>query len=234
MTRILCIDASTEACSVAIKNGSDIIDRYQLAPRQHASLILPHVEELLREAGICLNELDAVACNIGPGAFTGIRIAVSIAQGLAFGASLPAIAVSSLENLAFVGKNQKPQIDVWVCAIDARMNEVYFAVFEMINGEISRIVEECVIAPEKIDWSSIIENLQGKRLGLIGSGWNAYPDQMMKNEIIRASELTENGFPSARQSLEIAHKKLSKGEEIEAKDLQPLYLRNNVAEKKKA
>lgn len=233
MTKILCIDASTEACSVAIKNGSEVIDKYQLAPRKHAALILPQVKELLQEAGINLNELDAIACNIGPGAFTGIRIAVSIAQGLSFGASIPSIAISSLESLAHVGKSRKPEIDVWICAIDARMNEVYFAVFELNNGDILRRFDECVIAPEKIDWDSIIEKLEGKKLGLIGSGWSAYPDQMLKNEIINSSIQVENEYPSARHSLDIASKKLSDGEAIEAKDLQPMYLRNNVAEKKK-
>ncbi len=82
MAKFLSIDASTEACSVALQNGDEITERYQLAPRQHANLLLPMVEELLAESQLSINQLDALACQVGPGAFTGIRIAVSGAQGL--------------------------------------------------------------------------------------------------------------------------------------------------------
>jgi len=234
MSKILSIDASTEACSVALQSGDEILDKYQIAPRQHAGLILPQVEELLIEAGLQLNQLDAICCNIGPGAFTGIRIAVSIAQGLAFGADIPAIPISSLENLAFVGRSHNQEINHWLCAIDARMNEVYFAGFGLENKNVTRIKEETVIAPQLINWNALLEQVGSEKVGLVGSGWEAYKEDMFTNSNIQQFHLVEDGFPNARFSLEIAVKKLKEREYLKAEELQPMYLRNNVAEKKKA
>ncbi|WP_413699336.1 tRNA (adenosine(37)-N6)-threonylcarbamoyltransferase complex dimerization subunit type 1 TsaB [Psychromonas sp. KJ10-10] len=101
---ILCVDTSTEACSVAILKQSDeqttIFDKYMFAPREHTVKILPTVESVLAEAKLAINDIDVVAYGRGPGSFTGVRIGISIAQGLAFGIEKPMVGVSTLQAMA--------------------------------------------------------------------------------------------------------------------------------------
>ncbi len=233
MTRILAIDASTEACSVALYNKGEITERYQVAPRQHANLLLPQIEDLLSDSCLPLGQVDAIACNIGPGAFTGIRIAVSVAQGLAFGADLPAISLSSLCNLAYTGAQVKPELTHWITAIDARMDEVYFAAYHISNDGENCIHREEVVKPEEIDWQNIRSALQNQTVGLIGSGWHAYAEIMLEKYMLGESVLVENTFPRASAAFPQAIRLFSKGEVSSAEALQPSYLRNQVAEKKK-
>lgn len=232
MSKILAIDASSEACSVALLNGSDITDKYQIAPREHAKLLLPMVEELLAQSQLSLSQLDAIACHVGPGAFTGIRIAVSVAQGLAYGVNIATIGLSSLANLAINGynKNAKKQ---WLCAIDARMSEVYFAGYQMTQqGSIELISPEIVVAPNVIDFSQLKQQFDFSQVGLIGSGWEVYADQMFCHGL-QESQFIANAYPSAKYGLKQAEEYLNQGITLKPEALQPVYLRNNVAKKSK-
>lgn len=235
MSKILSIDASTEACSVALLNGKEATDSYELAPRQHAKRLLPMIEDLLSKSQIGLNQLDAIACNVGPGAFTGIRIAVSVAQGLAYGAGLPTISLSSLANLAALGyaktmTNNKPKTD-WLCAIDARMSEVYFAAYKIEAGLPVLIETEMVIAPESIDFSLYQSEFSFEQMGLIGNAWPEYSEALY-NGVITDDLLLPDCLPSAIHSLKQAEEMLQTGKVLSPELLQPTYLRNNVAIKK--
>lgn len=236
MSKILSIDASTEACSVALKYGDSHIERFQIAPRQHANLVLPMVDELLAESQLTLSQLDAIACGVGPGAFTGIRIGVAIAQGLAYAASLPTIAVSSLASLA-QQVWQEEGADICLSAIDARMNEVYFGVYRKNAGGIAEpIQDEMVIAPQLIDVPALVEILtkqdaENTSNFRIGSGWAAYEDIFAEIGLGSGIHL-ENRFPSAAGGLDIAKFKWESQQILAPHDLQPVYLRNNVAKKK--
>ncbi|WP_196138068.1 tRNA (adenosine(37)-N6)-threonylcarbamoyltransferase complex dimerization subunit type 1 TsaB [Aliikangiella sp. G2MR2-5] len=242
MTRILALDASTEACSVALYNRGEVTEFYKLAPREHAKLLLPRVEMLLADSGLTLTQLDAIACNLGPGAFTGIRIAVAVAQGLAFGAQLPTIGISSLENMAYTGFSQasvssntgQNSNKHWICAIDARMNEIYMAAYSVsTEGKANCIFEPCVISPEAVDWSKIGNQESRARFNLIGSGWQAYQDQLFSDESgLTPSFLFADGYPRAKHSLQLAVKRFNANEVSQPNELQPVYLRNNVAKKK--
>ncbi|MDH5629803.1 MAG: tRNA (adenosine(37)-N6)-threonylcarbamoyltransferase complex dimerization subunit type 1 TsaB [Gammaproteobacteria bacterium] len=226
MANILSIDASTEYCSVALMCGNEVIEDCRNIPKAHALHLLPMVEKLLVESSISLQSLDAIACNIGPGAFTGIRIAVSAAQGLCYGADLPAIPVSTLANLAIQAFNQKDEIKQCLSAIDARMNEVYFARFNLNDNGLPQLIDkEMVIGPEKIALSSMISD--GSYL--IGNGWNAY-QEAFKNDDLSNFEIIQNSYPQAQYSLTIAKQAFDKNEVIKAEDLQPAYLRNNVVQ----
>ena len=231
MTKILAIDASTEACSVALLNGDEITERYQLAPREHAKLLLPMVDELLSDSDLRLSQLDAIACNTGPGAFTGIRIAVSVAQGLAYGANLPTIGLSSLANLALNGYDQSNK-QYWLTAIDARMNEVYFSAYQINNGEIVSVSTEEVIPPSEIKFGELLAKVDQNSLGLIGSGWQAYADGMFVQGLSKQL-LLEDNFPSAKYAFNEAKLALQNNKLLKPEDLQPTYLRNNVAKKAK-
>ena len=236
MPKILSIDASTEACSVALQYAGSRIERYQVAPRQHANLLLPLVDELLAESQLTLSQLDAIACHVGPGAFTGIRIGVAVAQGLAYAAALPTIAVSSLASLA---QQAWSEADSKVCisAIDARMNEVYFGVYRKNEQGIAQSIQlERVIAPQAIDMPALINLVKDEGIGeasvlKIGSGWAAYAEVFAEIGANFGIHIKDK-FPSAAAGLELALIDWQRQQLLAPEDLQPVYLRNNVAEKK--
>ena len=131
--KILAIETATEACSAALYNDGEIICRYELAPRKHTQLILPMMDAILEEAGVTRSSLDAIAFGRGPGAFTGLRIAVGIAQGLALAVDKPVIPISTLGAMAQQVLETTSNVinsaeAAFIPAIDARMGEVYWAI----------------------------------------------------------------------------------------------------------
>jgi tRNA threonylcarbamoyladenosine biosynthesis protein TsaB len=236
MTKILAIDSSTEACSVALQNNQQIVSRFEVAPRKHAELLLPMVNSILTEADISLSDLDAIGCCVGPGAFTGLRIAISVAQGLAYASQLPCIGVSSLQILATEAFNQSDAL-ICLASIDARMQEVYFAGFK--RGEQGVPIEvhsQQVIAAEKIELNSLLlteidtANSLSSNLIKVGTGWQDY--QYSATLDSAGSHLEQIKYPNAEMMLPIALAHFQNGELLKPEFLQPVYLRNNVAKKK--
>src|ERR1700723_308317 len=124
--RVLALDAATEACSVALLSGDELTSRFAEGGRSHAQQVLDMVQAVLAEAQVSLSMLDGIAASIGPGAFTGVRISVAVAQGLAFGAGLRVAPVTTLEALALQALQGSPGAPGPVLAcLDARMGEVY-------------------------------------------------------------------------------------------------------------
>jgi tRNA threonylcarbamoyladenosine biosynthesis protein TsaB len=245
MTKILAIDSSTEACSIALDNNGVIVSRFQIAPRKHAELLLPMVAEVLKEAKLSLTDLDAIACCVGPGAFTGLRIAISVAQGLAYASNLPCIPISSLQILA-AEAFEKTEATLCLSSIDARMQEVYFSILSKNvsilskeegkqNNEFNELYSEQVIASNKIEISEDLAlKLQtlniNKGIVKVGSGWKEY---QYNPEISLVGSINEQiQFPNAVMMLKMAKSKFDKGELLKPELLQPVYLRNNVAKKK--
>ena len=233
MANIMAIDSSTEACSVALAFNGVLVKRYKVAARKHAELILPMVDEVLKEAGIQLDELDAIACCVGPGAFTGLRIAISVAQGLAYGANLSCIPVSSLQALAYDVFRQS-DADACLVALDARMNEVYFSAFMRGDNNLPvEIYPQQVVPAEQIELSgkalqSI--SLQPNKLVKVGNAWGVYQFSDQINSF-DASQLNIQ-FPNAEMMLPIANAAYKNQKLLKPEFLQPVYLRNNVAKKK--
>ena len=171
--RILAIDTATEACSAALWNDGTLSAHFEICPREHTQRILPLVQDVLNESGTLLTELDALAFGRGPGSFTGVRIGIGIAQGLALGAGLPMIGVSTLATMA-QGAWRKNGATRVLAAIDARMGEVYWAEYQrdeqgVWHGEES----EAVLKPEAV--RERLQRLEGE-WATVGTGWQAWPD----------------------------------------------------------
>ncbi|GAB7228287.1 tRNA (adenosine(37)-N6)-threonylcarbamoyltransferase complex dimerization subunit type 1 TsaB [Vibrio rotiferianus] len=225
--KILAIDTATENCSVALLVGDKVISRSEVAPRDHTKKVLPMVDELLKEAGLTLQELDALAFGRGPGSFTGVRIGIGIAQGLAFGADLPMIGVSTLAAMAQGSYRRHGTTDVAV-AIDARMSEVYWARYtRQENGEWAGVDAECVIPPARL-----AEEVQAddNTWTTAGTGWDAYQDELGQLRLnLTAGEVL---YPDSQDIVILAKQELEKGNTVPVEESSPVYLRDNVTWKK--
>ena len=226
---ILCVDTSTEACSVAVLKQDDneqvIKDNFMFAPREHTTKILPTVASVLEEAGLTINDIDVVAYGRGPGSFTGVRIGISIAQGLAFGIEKNMVGVSTLQAMAQQAYKIDNVSNVYA-AIDARMGEVYYAHYQLIDGLMTLIGDEMVIKPSDLLALevNIIENS-----ALVGTGWQAYPEIL---DYFNSSPLLEIEFPSSRYMLEQVVNDVKQGLAVPPELATPVYLRDKVTWKK--
>ncbi|PSV55236.1 tRNA (adenosine(37)-N6)-threonylcarbamoyltransferase complex dimerization subunit type 1 TsaB [Photobacterium sp. GB-1] len=226
-TKILAVDTATENCSVALLMGDEVISRCEYAPREHTTKILPMVDTVLAEAGIKLNQLDALAYGQGPGSFTGVRIGIGIAQGLAFGADLPMVGVSTLAAMA-QGTYRVHQADNVLSAIDARMGEIYWGQYQRkIDGDWQIIGAEQVIVPD-----ALVESVQTET-GIwltAGTAWEVYADTLAKLpfEMQQGSVL----YPDSQDMVHLAKFAFARGESVSAEVASPVYLRDTVTWKK--
>jgi tRNA threonylcarbamoyladenosine biosynthesis protein TsaB len=218
--RILAFDTSTEACTVALGDGARWAERTEHAGSRHSELLLPMIQALLGEAGIALSQLDGIAFGSGPGSFTGLRIACGVAQGLALGADLPVVGVTSLEAMAEAAHTTHRWTRV-VTALDARMQEVYFAAFEREDEGWRTRIEPCVLAPDAI----LVP--EGRWAGA-GNGFAAYPALRERFSSVLSS-CDERAFPTAVAIGNLALPRLAAGEVVAARDAAPLYVRHRVA-----
>lgn len=226
MHTVLAIDTTTAACSAALSLRGEVISRFRLASREHTRLLLPMVNELLEEGGICLNQLDALAFTHGPGSFTGIRIGFGVVQGLAFGANIPVCPVSSLETLALTGlSKQEPAQEPCIVMpmFDARMDEVYWAQFEWRDGQLTRLCEDSLSLPEDLPTPASPLAVHG-----FGDGWN-YAQRIS----ISPTLLNREALPDALDVLTLAMPQIAHGATQAVTDVQPLYLRDKVTWKKR-
>lgn len=219
---ILALDTTQEFCSVALAIGDSIIYREQQAPRSHTGLILPQVESVMSEAGLELSRLDALAFGRGPGSFTGLRIAAGVAQGLALGANIPVIPVSSLAAMAQGSYRRDQQVSRVCAAFDARIHEVYWGNYLLCDGIMQGCSEEAVTAPEAVELPDHQQWLA------IGSGWAAYP-QMQQRLAGRLQDVQPDTAPLARDMIPLARKMLDENNSVCAADAAPVYLRQKVA-----
>ena len=219
--RLLALDTSTEACSVALLLDGESRLRFQLTERSHAELVLPMVESVLDEAGIALTDLDGLAFGRGPGAFTGLRIASGVVQGLALGASLPVAPISSLASVAeqVLAAAGEP---VLVCN-DARMGEAYWGVFRReADGTVTALTEEAVSPPEAVGVGApAARHVAG----------NAPPRYPALLERLRSAGLHfhEGLYPRADAIARLGAIELAAGRGVPADQALPVYVRDNIA-----
>ncbi len=227
MTKILALDASTDACSVALYLNGEATHIFELAAKSHTQRLLPMVDEILRAANCTLKDLDAIAFGRGPGSFTGLRICMGIVQGLAFGANLPVIPVSTLQAMAqgFVTENKSSSQPLLV-ALDARMDEIYWGLFSADRIP-SALSAEFVMKPAEVCEQEAIVKLD-KQFIAIGPGWH-YADL----QPIVPATLVQDVHPDARFMLPIAVDAFNQGKTQSIFDAQPVYLRDSVSWQKR-
>jgi len=220
--KLLALDTSSVACSVAIQIGETIVERFEEQPREHTRLLMPMIESALKEAGVHIADLDAIVLGNGPGSFIGMRIAASVAQGLAFGAGLRIIPVSSMAAVAAQVFAEEQAAEV-VVAQDAHMNEVYLGVYRQDAGVVVDVVPERLHAADLI--SVLQEETSANRVAA-GFGWQRYPNLLAANQKLFTT-LSEIWHPSARFLIGLA----ARADRIRPQDITPAYLRHKVAEK---
>ena len=222
--KLLALDTATEACSAALSIDGEIIQRYEIAPRRHSNLLLPMIDSLINEADIDKSDLDAIAFCRGPGSFMGVRIATGVAQGIAFALSLPVIPVSSLAAMAMVNNRSTGEKHI-ACAIDARMNEVYWGCYEINDTAIPNLIgDEQVLAPHRITLPV------GDRWVGAGTGWGSYRDEMSPDLITNMHAIHPECLPDASAIATIGVSMFADGQSVSASQAVPVYIRNNVAQ----
>lgn len=232
--KLLAFETATEACSIAVYVDGEVRERFEVAPRRHAELALPWAEQLLAEAGIARSQLDAIALSRGPGAFTGVRLAIALAQGIALALDRPLVPVSTLAVLA--SQVPPPRVmageggcDVGIAhpilaAIDARMGEVYTGTFVHRGDRLEATSGEAVIAPADF-------TLVGDDAGWmgVGTGFAAAEGVLATRLQARFVHIDAQALPHAADLARLAAAAFGRGEVVAPELVEPAYLRNNVA-----
>lgn len=216
--KLLAFETATEACSVAVYDDGEVLERFELAPRRHAELALPWAEGLLAEAGVARSQLDAIAVGRGPGAFTGVRLAVALAQGIALALDRPVLPVSTLAALAVRAAGDRV-----VAAIDARMGEVYLGVFERRDNDLIPLAGEVVVRPDLAGLPAG-EGWQG-----VGTGFDAADGALRERLAAALAGVDASALPRAGDVARLGALALARGGGIAPERLEPAYLRDNVA-----
>lgn len=216
--KILALDTSTDYCSVALWRDGVVDARDKVAGQRHSELLLPMADELLRRHGLRVQELDGIAFGQGPGSFTGLRIACGVTQGLAFGAGLPVVGVSTLLALA-----QAAQAERAVCCLDARMGEIYHAAYVRADCGWRAVHNASLCAPEGAPplpagiWTGC------------GSGFAAHEDALKRRYAGCLSAIMPQVYPHAREIAQLAVLEFEQGRAVPADQAAPVYIRDRVA-----
>lgn len=224
--KLLAIETATESCSAALLLNDEVFSLSEVAPRRHNEIILSMCEQVLAQGQTSLSQLEAIAFGRGPGAFTGLRLAASVTQGIALGQDLPVVPVSSLAALAQQAFEENKKTQVLSC-IDARMQEIYYGYYKASDLQIMELVgEEKVVPPKNIE-VKVSNDCYG-----VGSGWLPYA-QLLREKIGATLSYDASLFPQAEYVAKLAKVYFEQGESVTAVEALPVYLRDNVAEKSK-
>lgn len=232
--KLLAFELATEACSVALWIDGEVHERFAVAPRRHAELALPWADAVLAEGGIARSELDAIAVGRGPGAFTGVRLAIAIGQGIALGLDRPIVPVSTLAALAFGAArarldrgdhdaSEAMRLRV-LASIDARMGEVYVGAFRVRDGDAILIGSEAVLAPDAV----LVPDAEAGWVGA-GTGFAAADGALRSCLSTQLDSVNPDALPRAADVARLAAKAWARGEAVAPERVEPAYLRDRVA-----
>lgn len=222
--KLLAVETSTEACSAALIIDGEVFERYELAPKIHTQLILPMIDTLMADAGLKPQQLDALAFSRGPGSFTGVRIATGVIQGIALGADLPVVPVSTLAAIAqdFFDNSEG---NVAFVAMDARMDEIFWGVYRRDALGYAELIGEEAVTPA---YSVVFPNFTG--VG-IGSGWGVYPQELMTRLAGLVRRYQADMLPRAGAIARLGARGFEQGLSVAVELAMPVYLRDKVAKK---
>ncbi len=215
---VLALETSTEYCSVALWQDGAVTDRCELAGQKHSEILMVMLDALLKEAGVKLAQLDGIAFGMGPGSFTGVRIACGVTQGLALGANLPVAGICTLQALAEA--SGRPRV---IVALDARMGEIYHAAYEKHDGAWATVSEPCLCKPE--DASPV----PGNDWFGAGSGYAIYSAALSGRYAGQLMSADGSAVPQAAAIAILGAAQFAQGRGVDAAEALPLYLRNKVA-----
>lgn len=234
--KLLALDTASELCSAALWLEGQLLYREAMAPRAHATLILPMIDELLTGSGLALTALDALAFGRGPGAFTGVRLAVAIAQGLGFAAGRPLIGISDLRATAAQALQELPDATAVLVCQDARMEEVYWGCFERVapvaagGGAwgVRALGAERVTPGAQVQLPAVWQGGAGGAAHVIGagSGFLAYPELAQRLQSHLGATLAHLA-PRAREVAWLAAQD-GMAAAVAPEEAQPVYLRDQV------
>lgn len=220
--KLLALETSTEACSVALMVDGRVLSRFRHAPRLQTELLLPMIDEVLDEAGLTLAAIDLLAYSRGPGAFTGVRIAAAAVQALAFARDLPVVAVSSLQTLAQGAARVHGAARV-LSVFDARMDEVYVGAYALQGTLMQPLYSEHLCAP-----AALPQALHGEFFGA-GNGL-AVHEAVLRTQCVFTG-IDAALFPSAEDVLPLALDAFARTGGQAPELALPVYLRDEVWKK---
>ena len=225
LPNFLALDTSNQYCSIAVQAHGKILARHELSEQKHSAMILPMVRELLASADVTLADLDAIVVGVGPGGFTGVRLAVAVAQGLAFAMNKPVLAHSSLEAMA-VAAFALGYLEV-IVGMDARMQQVYWAHYQFIDGQLHTST-----APSLDDVAVFAEHIcaVNQPCAVVGNAQQAFDEvaRACAQANITIAEI-DHSAPHAAYFFTVANPAWSAGRAIPPEQVQPLYVRDKVA-----
>jgi tRNA threonylcarbamoyladenosine biosynthesis protein TsaB len=232
--KLLAIDTSSDACSVAINLNHEIIEKFELTPRKHIEALKPMVESVLSEAGLTLKDLDGLAFGCGPGSFSGLRIACSFIQGLSAALNLPVAAVSTLASMALHTLDSYPDAII-IPALDARMGEIYTGAYHLnqtLNQSLnlSILLNDCIMNPLNfIDLKNITNDHKDTPIIGVGTGWHTQSVKDTWIELFNPLHIMPDQLPRAGDIALLAVKDFEVGHVLQFDQIQPIYLRNTIA-----
>ena len=232
--KVLAVETSTDACSAALFIDGIVTERFELTPKEHTRLILPMIDNLMSEAGLRPQQLDALAFSCGPGSFTGVRIATGVIQGIALGADLPVVPVSTLAAIALdffdsYSTEQRAQDNyatnpVAYTAMDARMGEIFWGVYQQDEaGLVNLLGKEAVTPAVGIEFPELIG------VG-VGSGWDVYKDELISRLNGLVDRCEAHHLPRASAIVRLGVRDFEKSLAVPVEQAMPVYLRDKVAQ----
>ncbi len=222
--KLLAVDTSTPACSAALYIDGEMSEHYQLAPKKHTQLILPMIDELMTQAGLLPQQLDAVAFGRGPGSFTGVRIATGVIQGIAFACDLPVVPVSTLAAIAQHHFNHSDCSTAFV-AMDARMGEIFWGVYQKQASGLAGLYGEESVTPAK---SISFPKQFGDGLG---TGWASDGEQLQQLLGRYVENIDDACLPRSAAIAQLGVEGYQQQQAVAVERALPVYLRNKVAKK---